>query len=128
VLSFDVDPKGAIHAVLREGASRRLVVGPVGRAASPGPGSGAPDAPSACRFDGEGALWVAAIGSTPEATVLARLGGEARLATLPRLALALLLGKDEDAGVPAIVDLAPGPERRIYALLETGAVVGVRAF
>ena len=132
VLSFDADPKGVLHAVVREGASRRLVVdaaaGPARFVAANGPGADALDAPSACRFDGEGMLWVAAAGATPRSSVLACFAGEEPLAALPRLALALLLGRDEDADVPAIVDLAPGPERRVYVLLETGAVFAARPF
>ena len=42
------------------------------------------------------------------------------------LGLALLLGKDEDAAVPAIVDLAPGPDGLLWVLLESGALFGVR--
>jgi len=132
VLSFDTDPKGLLHAVVREAGSRRLVVdapgGPRRFAAEGGPGADALDAPSACRFDGEGTLWVAAAGATPRSSVLARFAGAAPVAALPRLALALLLGRDEDAAVPAIVDLAPGPERRVYVLLDTGAVFAARPF
>lgn len=133
VLSFDVDARGAVHAVVGEGASRRVVVAS-GRqlstfAARPGPGRDTLDSASACRFDGEGTLWVAARPPTPGGSVLACFSADGRpLAALPRLGLALLLGKDEDAAVPAIVDLAPGPERTLRALLDTGAVLAVRAF
>ncbi len=41
---------------------------------------------------------------------------------------ALLLGKEEEAAVPAVVDLAPGLDRRLYVLLEDGSVFAVRPF
>lgn len=130
VLSFDTDPKGVLHAVVQEAGSRRLVVdapaGPARLAAAAGPGRDVLGAPAACRFDGDGTLWIAASGATPEASVLARFAGRTPHAALPRLALALLLGRDGDADVPAIVDLAPGPERRVWILLETGAVFAAR--
>lgn len=133
VLSFDTDARGTLHAVVREGEARRLVVagqdGPVPFGSRKGAGADALDAPSACRFDGEGALWVAAIPRTPESSVVARFGPDGSpLATLSRAALALLLGKDEEAAVPGIADLAPGPERRLYVLLEEGTVFTVRPF
>jgi len=133
VLSFDTDARGTLYAVVREGEARRLVVagqdGPVPFGSRKGAGADALDAPSACRFDAEGALWVAAVPRTPESTVVARFGPDgAPLAALSRAALALLLGKDEEAAVPEIADLAPGPERRLYVLLEEGTVFAVRPF
>ena len=131
VVSFDVDARGTVHAVLREGeASRVVVAGPAGPApfrAGKGSGADALEAPTACRFDGEGSLWVSASPRDPEGTVLARFQPDgAPLGALSRLALALLLGREEDAAVPAVVDLAPGPERRLYVLLEDGAVFAIR--
>ena len=133
VLSFDADARGDLFAVVREGETRRLVVagpsGPAPVAAKRGAGSDALSAPSACRFDGEGALWVAATPGDPEASLLARFGPDGiPLAALPRLGLALLLGKDEEAAVPSVVDLAPGPDRRLYVLLADGTVFAVRPF
>ena len=133
VLSFDTDARGVLYAVVREGDARRLVAdGPSGPGTfgpSKGAGADALDAPSVCRFDGEGALWVAASARTPEGTVVARFGADARpLAALSRLALALLLGKDEDSAVPAVADLAPGPERRLFVLLEDGTLFALRPF
>jgi hypothetical protein len=133
VVSFDTDAGGVIHAVVRDEASRRLMVaergGPTPFSRRMGAGADALEAPSACRFDGEGVLWVAAAPATPESTVLARFGGDGTpLAAFSRLALALLLGKDENAAVPEAVDLAPGPERRIYVLLEDGSVFALRPF
>ena len=45
--------------------------------------------------------------------------------------LEILLGEragveDEDAAVPAFVDLAPGPDGLLWVLLESGALFGVR--
>ncbi len=133
VASFDTDAGGVIHAVVRDGASRRVMVaergGPTPFPGRKGAGADALEAPSACRFDGDGALWVAAEPRSPESTVLARFGGEGTpVAAFSRLALALLLGKDEDAAVPAVVDLVPGPERRLYVLLEDGSVFALRPF
>ena len=122
-----------IHAVVHDEASRRLMVaergGPTPFRGRKGAGADALEAPSACRFDGEGMLWVAAVPRSPERTVLARFGVDGTpLAAFSRLALALLLGKDEDAAVPEVVDLAPGPERRLYVLLEDGSVFALRPF
>lgn len=133
VLSFDADARGVIYAALREGESRRVVAagagGPAPFGPSKGAGADALDAPVAVRFDGEGALWVAASARTPEGTVLARFGADARpLAALTRLALALLLGKDEEAAVPAVADLAAGPDRRVFVLLEDGTLFALRPF
>lgn len=133
VVSFDTDPGGVLHAVVAEGESRGLVVGgasgPAPFAAPRGPGAEVLAAPRACRFDGEGSLWVAAPGPEPESAVLARFGaGDGPRPVLSRLALALLLGKDEDAAVPEIVDLAPGSERRTWVLLEDGHVFAARPF
>lgn len=131
VVSFDVDPKGVAHAVITDGEASRLVVdSPSGAspfAAAKGAGSDVLSAPSACRFDGEGALWVAAAAREPEGPVLARLaGGDGPRPVLSRLALALLLGRDEEAAVPAIVDLAPGTARRTWVLLDDGRVFAAR--
>jgi hypothetical protein len=133
VLSFDTDARGVVHAVVARAGSRRLSVsaeaGPAPFTAGRGSGSDALDAPTACRFDGEGTLWVGAASRTPEGTVLARfLPDGTPLAALSRLALGLLLGKEEEAAVPAVVDLAPGPEGRLYTLLEDGSVFAVRPF
>lgn len=133
VVAFDSDPKGRVHAVVAEGGATRLVVdtpsGPAPFSAAKGAGLEVLDAPTACRFDGEGALWVAASASEPEGAVLARFdGGDAPRPALSRLALALLLGKDEGAPVPSIVDLAPGTERRTWVLLEDGRVFAARPF
>lgn len=133
ILSFDADGRGVIHAVVAVGGARRVFFageeGPLPFPAKRGAGSDAVDAPSACRFDGEGLLWIGAESRTPEGTVLARfLPDGTPLAALSREALALLLGKEEGAGVPPIVDLARGPEGRLYVLLEDGSVFVVRAF
>lgn len=133
VVSFDTDPKGRVHAVVAEGGATRLVVdspsGPSPFTAAKGAGLEVLGAPAACRFDGEGALWVAAPASEPERAVLARFdGGDAPRPALSRLALALLLGKEEGAAVPSIVDLAPGTERRTWVLLEDGRVFAARPF
>jgi hypothetical protein len=133
VVSFDVDARGGVKAVVRAGEARRLVTagpsGPAPFAAKPGAGVDVLAAPATCRFDGEGTLWVAASPGSPEATLLARFGPDGTpLAALPRLALALLLGKDEEAAVPSVVDLAPGPDRRLYVLLSDGSVFAVRPF
>lgn len=133
VVSFDTDARGVIHAVVTGGGARHLFAlgetGPVPFPAKRGAGSDAVDAPSACRFDAEGTLWVGAQSRTPEGTVLARfLPDGTPLVALSRLALGLLLGKEEEAAVPAVVDLAPGPEGRLYVLLEDGSVFAVRPF
>lgn len=133
VVSFDTDVRGAIHAVVVGGNARRLsVAGESGLesfAAKRGAGRDAVDAPSTCRFDAEGALWVGAESRTPEGTVLARfLPDGTPLGALSRLALGLLLGREEEAAVPAVVDLAPGPDRQLYVLLENGSVFTVRPF
>lgn len=133
VVSFDVDPRGTVHAVLREGDARRVVVagaaGPAPFRSGKGSGADALDAPTACRFDGEGSLWVSALPRDPEGTVLARFQADGTpLGALSRLALALLFGQDEESGVPAVVDLAPGPERRLHVLLENGSVFAIRPF
>jgi hypothetical protein len=133
VVSFDVDPQGVAHAVVADGEVSRLVVdspsGAAPFAAAKGAGGDVLAAPAACRFDAEGALWVAAPAREPEGAVLARLtGGEGPRPALSRLALALLLGRDEEATVPAIVDLAPGTGRRTWVLLEDGRVFAVRPF
>lgn len=128
VLSFDADPRGTLYAVVREGETRRLVVdGPDG----PGPfgPSLASGLPVACRLDGRGGLWVAAIAAAPGDAVLLRLDAAGALrGVLSRAALALLLGAEEDAPVPAPVDLAPGAEGRLHVLLEDGSVFAVRPF
>jgi hypothetical protein len=131
VLSFDADAHGGLWAVVLDGDARRLVVagpsGPVPVPATKGAGADVLGAPSSCRLDSEGTLWVAAAPAAPEGTLLARLGADGTpLAHLPRLALALLLGKDEEAAVPAVADLAPGPERRLWVLLEDGTLFAVR--
>jgi hypothetical protein len=133
VASFDTDAGGVIHAVVRDEASRRLLVaergGPTPFPHLKGAGADALGAPSACRFDGDGALWVAAVPLSGESTVLARFSGEGTpLAAFSRLALALLLGKDVDAAVPDAVDLVAGPEGRLYVLLEDGSVFALRPF
>lgn len=133
VVSFDADAGGMVWAVVREGDARRLVVaGPSGRSrfvAKLGAGSDALEAPTACRLDGAGALWVAASPLTPAGSVVARFAADGTpLGTLPRAALALYLGKDEEAAVPAVVDLAPGADGRLWLLLEGGALLAVRAF
>ncbi len=133
ILSFDTDGRGVIHAVVALAGTRRVFfageTGPLPFPAKKGAGSDAVDLPSSCRFDGEGAFWIGAESRTPEGTVLARfLPDGTPLAALSRLALALLLGKEEGAGVPAIVDLARGPEGRLYVLLGDGSVFAVRAF
>jgi hypothetical protein len=133
IVSFDTDAGGVVHAVVRDEASRRLMVaqrgGPTPFPQRKGAGADVLETPSACRFDGDGALWVAAVPGAGESTVLARFGGEgAPLGAFSRLALALLLGRDEDAAVPEVVDLAPGPERRLYVLLEDGSAFALRPF
>ena len=133
VVSFDTDPKGLVHAVVAVGAASRLVVdspsGPAPFAAPKGAGLDVLLAPAACRFDGEGALWVAASAPEPEGAVLARFAaGDAPRPVLSRLALALLLGREEEDSVPPIVDLAPGTERRTWVLLDDGRVFAVRPF
>lgn len=133
IVSFDTDPTGLVHAVVAEGGATRLVVdspsGPAPFAAAKGAGLDVLGAPVACRFDGEGALWVAAPAREPEGAVLARFAaGDAPRPVLSRLALALLLGKEEAAPVPSIVDLAPGTERRTWVLLGDGRVFAVRPF
>lgn len=133
VLSFDADARGRVRAVVRNGETRRVVAseaaGASPLAAGRGPGADALDAPRAVRFAADGALWIAADGPTPESAVLTRFSpnGEPR-GTLPRLGLALLLGKDEEAGVPPAVDLAPGPDGLLWVLLESGALFGARPF
>lgn len=133
VVSFDTDARGVVHAVVAGGGSSRLVVstatGPAPFAARRGTGSDAVDAPAACRFDGEGTLWVGATPRTAEGTVLARfLPDGTPLAALSRLALGLLLGKEEEVALPSVVDLARGAEGRLWALLEDGSVFEIRAF
>jgi len=131
VLSFDADARGLVHAVVRSGETRRVVVAGKGGAApfdaGRGPGVDALDAPRAVRFSADDALWVAAEAATPEGAALTRFSQDGKpRGTLSRLGLALLLGKDEDASVPAIVDLAPGPDGLLWVLLESGALFGVR--
>ena len=133
VLSFDADARGRVHAVVRSGETRQVVVsGPTGGApfdAGRGLGADALGAPRAVRFSGDGALWVAAEAATPEGAALTRFSPDGLpRGTLPRLGLALLLWKDEDASVPAPVDLAPGPDGLLWVLLESGALFGVRPF
>lgn len=133
VVSFDADARGVVHAVVTSEGGRRIAVageaGPTPFPGRRGAGSDALDAPSACRFDSEGTLWVAAGSPSPEGTVLARfLPDGTPLVALSRLALGLLLGKEEEAAVPSVVDLAPGPERRIYVLLDDGSVFAARPF
>ena len=131
VLSFDADARGRVHAVVRNGETRQVVVAGTGDAtpfsAGRGLGADALLSPRALRLAGDGTTWVAAEAATPEGAALTRFSPDgAPLGTLPRLGLALLLGKDEDANVPAIVDLAPGADGLIWALLESGALFGVR--
>lgn len=133
VVSFDADARGVVHAVVAEGVAHRVTVsgesGPAPFPTRKGAGSDALDAPSACRFDGEGTLWVSAVSGSPEGTVLARFLPEGTpLVALSRLALGLLLGREEGAAVPAIIDLAPGTDRGLYVLLEDGSVFAVRPF
>lgn len=133
VVSFDTDSKGLVHAVVAEGGATQVVVdspsGPVPFVAPKGAGLDALDAPVACRFDAEAALWVAASAREPEGAVLARFtSGDTPRPALSRLALALLLGREEGAPVPSIVDLAPGTERRTWVLLEDGRVFAARPF
>lgn len=133
ILSFDTDGRGVIHAVVTLAGAHRVFFagekGPLPFPAKKGAGSDAVDLPSACRFDGEGAFWIGAEARTPEGTVLARfLQDGTPLAALSRMALALLLGKEEGANVPAVVDLARGPEGRLYVLLGDGSVFALRAF
>jgi hypothetical protein len=131
VLSFDADARGRVRAVVRNGETRQVVVsGTAGAsplAAGRGLGADALLSPRALRFAADGTTWVAAEAATPEGAALTRFSPDGvPHGTLPRLGLALLLGKDEDAGVPAIVDLAPGPDGLIWVLLENGALFGVR--
>ncbi|HRY42744.1 MAG TPA: hypothetical protein P5164_02255 [Thermoanaerobaculia bacterium] len=131
VLSFDADARGRVHAVVRNGETRQVVVaGTAGAsplAAGRGPGADALLSPRALRFAADGTTWVAAEATAPEGAALTRFSTDGTpLGTLPRLGLALLLGKDEDAAVPAIVDLAPGPDGLLWVLLESGALFGVR--
>ena len=131
VLSFDADARGRVHAVVRNGETRQVVVsGTAGAsplAAARGLGADALLSPRALRFAADGTLWVAAEAATSEGAALTRFSPDgAPLGTLPRLGLALLLGKDEDAAVPAIVDLAPGPDGLLWVVLESGALFGVR--
>ena len=131
VLSFDADARGRVHAVVRNGETRQVVVSGTADAsplaAARGLGADALLSPRALRFAADGTLWVAAEAATPEGAALTRFSPDgAPLGTLPRLGLALLLGKDEDAAVPAIVDLAPGPDGLLWVLLESGALFGVR--
>lgn len=133
VVSFDTDARGALYAVVAHAGTRHLAVArEAGGAPFPrkrGAGSDALDSPSACRFDAEETLWVAAATPSPEGTVLARfLPDGTPLVALSRLALGILLGREEEAAVPSVVDLAPGPERRVYVLLEDGSVLAVRPF
>lgn len=133
VLSFDADARGRVRAVVRNGETRRVVVAGTGSAApfpaSRGLGADALDAPRAVRSAADGSVWVAAEAATPEAATLTRFSPDGEpLGTLPRLGLALLLGKDEDAAVPAPVDLAPGPDGLLWVLLDSGALFGVRPF
>ena len=131
VLSFDADARGRVHAVVRNGETRQVLVsekaGASPLAAGRGLGADALLSPRALRFAADGTTWVAAEAATPEGAALTRFSPDGvPHGTLPRLGLALLLGKDEDAGVPAIVDLAPGPDGLIWVLLESGALFGVR--
>ncbi|MBP7675224.1 MAG: hypothetical protein KBB14_02795 [Thermoanaerobaculia bacterium] len=131
VLSFDADARGRVRAVIRNGETRQVVVsGTAGAsplAAGRGLGADALLSPRALRFASDGTMWVAAEPTTPEGAALTRFSPDGTpLGTLPRLGLALLLGKDEDAAVPAIVDLAPGPDGLLWVLLESGALFGVR--
>lgn len=133
VLSFDADARGRVRAVIRNGETRQVVVsGTAGAsplAAGRGLGADALLSPRALRFASDGTTWVAAEPTTPEGAALTRFSPDGTpLGTLPRLGLALLLGKDEDAAVPAIVDLAPGPDGLLWVLLESGALFGVRPF
>lgn len=133
VLSFDADARGRVRAVIRNGETRQVVVsGTAGAsplAAGRGLGADALLSPRALRFAADGTTWVAAEPTTPEGAALTRFSPDGvPLGTLPRLGLALLLGKDEDAAVPAIVDLAPGPDGLLWVLLESGALFGVRPF
>lgn len=131
VLSFDADARGRVRAVVRNGETRRVVVSEAAGAspfiAGRGLGADALDAPRAVRFSADDALWIAAEAATPEGAALTRFSPDDEpRGTLSRLGLALLLGKDEDASVPAIVDLAPGPDGLLWVLLESGALFGVR--
>ncbi len=131
VLSFDADARGRVRAVVRNGETRQVVVsGTAGASplvAGRGLGADALLSPRALRFAADGTTWVAAEAATPEGAALTRFSPEGGpLGTLPRLGLALLLGKDEDAAVPAVVDLAPGPDGLLWVLLESGALFGVR--
>ncbi len=133
VVSFDADGRGVVHAVVSEGNARHLAVagdgGPTRFPGRKGAGSDALDAPTSCRFDGEGTLWVAAVSGTSEGAVVARfLTDGTPLVALSRLALGLLLGKEEEAAIPAVVDLAPGTDRGLYVLLEDGSIFTVRPF
>lgn len=131
VVSFDTDSRGTIHAVVRQEDALRLVVGgasgPAPFVALRGSGSDALAAPRALRFADDGALWVASSAATPEGACLTRFAPDGTpLGTLPRLGLALALGKDEETAVPAAVDLASGPDGRLWVLLESGALFAVR--
>ncbi|MHB8800632.1 MAG: hypothetical protein ACYDBY_19480 [Thermoanaerobaculia bacterium] len=131
VLSFDADARGRVRAVVRNGETRQVLVsekaGASPLAAGRGLGADALLSPRALRFAADGTTWVAAEAATPEGAALTRFSPDGvPLGTLPRLGLALLLGKEEDAAVPAIVDLAPGPDGLIWVLLESGALFGVR--
>ena len=133
VVSFDADARGVVHAVVAEGVTRRVAVagesGPTPFPTRKGAGSDALDAPTACRFDSEGTLWVAAVSGTSEGTVVARfLTDGTPLVALSRLALGLLLGREEAAAVPAVADLAPGTDRGLYVLLEDGSIFALRPF
>ncbi len=131
VLSFDADARGRVRAVVRSGETRQVVVsGTAGAsplAAGRGLGADALLSPRSLRFAADETTWVAAEAATPEGAALTRFSPDGvPLGTLPRFGLALLLGKDEDAAVPAIVDLAPGTDGLIWVLLESGALFGVR--
>jgi hypothetical protein len=131
VLSFDAAPDGRLWAIVEDGAARRLVTsaprGTTPLVAGRGAGADALDAPVVVRLGADGALWVAAEARSPEGAVVTRFRDDGTpLGTFPRLALALLLGKDEDAAVPAVVDLAPGTEGRLWVLFESGTLVALR--
>lgn len=131
VLSFDADARGRVRAVVRNGETRQVVVsetaGASPLAAGRGLGADALLSPRALRFGADGTMWVAAEAATPEGAALTRFSPDGEpLGTLPRLGLALLLGRDEDAAVPALVDLAPGPDGLLWVLLESGSFFGIR--
>ena len=72
---------------------------------------------------------VAAVSGTSEGAVVARfLTDGTPLVALSRLALGLLLGKEEEVAIPAVVDLAPGTDRGLYVLLEDGSIFALRPF